>query len=627
MRKVICIEDSGYLKDFLKTVQSQENVKRRYLLLGTAAKFDLELLHKKQFQAIRPPVISQEYQKSFIQEYQRMIEQLGERNQYRRLWWATGIACKNPFTSLLPLLLEQFILVMQIIREGDYDQLAIISVDWDILPLLRKELKKERILVRYIGNAFQKQCQFYGHQLYKIGGVFYNGLRILRRRWYARRRLALPDDQRKEDTGYYVMKTFVYDRSFDAQGNYRDLFFGRLPEYLRMRDNLVIVANILENYEYYVQQMAKAIHQGQRIYPFELFLSLTDILKAGLDLCFKTIVIGRDVTFFGQDVSSIIKQVMVRHFKTIRFDHFVHYEAIKNLIKRIKITDFLLTYENYPWERMAIKALREDSPQTRIVGYQHTVVPQSYMNFFIGSIEKKLRLVPDRILTTGEKPKEIMLKYGDYQGIDVQPVWGLRFEHLFKHEGISLRSQPIKNILVALEGRIEAAPLIVYILEELGNDTHYQIKVRTHPLLPWEALTKALKIRKEDFSNLSVSEKASLQEDLQWADVVVYWSTTVALEALVQGKPVIHFNQGGILSYDPLFECLSLKWVATSDSSLVQLFKVIESMSDAAWDQEQKSAREYIKQYLYPVDQEGFAKFNHDFGIEGIGRVATFVEK
>ena len=48
-----------------------------------------------------------------------------------------------------------------------------------------------------------------------------------------------------------------------------------------------------------------------------------------------------------------------------------------------------MTYENIAWENMFIMSLKQFSCNTKIIGYQHSVVPQSAAGMFIGKKEKE----------------------------------------------------------------------------------------------------------------------------------------------------------------------------------------------------------------------------------------------
>ncbi len=80
-----------------------------------------------------------------------------------------------------------------------------------------------------------------------------------------------------------------------------------------------------------------------------------------------------------------------------------------------KINKSILTYENIAWENMYISAIRKYSPTTKIVGYQHTVVPKSAAGMFINKDERMIKPLPDKILTTGIINKKTITKFSEYK--------------------------------------------------------------------------------------------------------------------------------------------------------------------------------------------------------------------
>ena len=108
----------------------------------------------------------------------------------------------------------------------------------------------------------------------------------------------------------------------------------------------------------------------------------------------------------------------------------LHYDAMCNMIKAQRIRTFLFTYRNNPWERMCMLACRQHSPSTKILGYQHSVVPEAALNMFVHPLEKNIVPLPDRILTTGEISKSIIEHYGDYSLVPVVSACALRYEYL-----------------------------------------------------------------------------------------------------------------------------------------------------------------------------------------------------
>jgi predicted glycosyltransferase len=100
-----------------------------------------------------------------------------------------------------------------------------------------------------------------------------------------------------------------------------------------------------------------------------------------------------------------------------------------------------------------------------------------------------------------------------------------------------------------------------------------------------------------------------LQEDLYWADVVLYASSTVGLEAISLGIPVIYLDLGSFLDEDPLLGWGGFKWPVTDPSALVDTIIRIEAIPDDEFRQLQRDGQEYAAAYLEPVTEEGLLRF------------------
>ena len=111
------------------------------------------------------------------------------------------------------------------------------------------------------------------------------------------------------------------------------------------------------------------------------------------------------------------------------------------------------------------------------------------------------------------------------------------------------------------------------------------------------------------FQNVKISKENDLIADLDQTDICIYWGSTVALEALTMGIPVIHYDMQTILSYDPLFRCNYLKWTVNDNDSLPEVIETINSMIDKEYIQQADQAKAYIKRYFYPVTDENMSKF------------------
>ena len=606
MPNIFIFQSTKNLEAHLKRLSDTKTGNHKYIYFGELDTKNRNLLEKNGISEVKRPSHKENaYRNQFLQEYIDLIGTISK-EQNSRTWWATDIASKNRFTSNLPFLQHQFLTVIETIENEDYDHLIILNPSWVILDSLKKVFKKSNAQFVCFGSRFPKWKEICFGWCRRILSVLSNALRVSVRKSYFQNKLKhIIKEALSHSKSSYVIKTFIYDHSFSEDGIYQDSFFGSLPEFLKGKKQVLIYANILGNNKLCIEKIRKCV--SYVILPIEIFLPYTDIWRALIRSLFCRIKTREEVLFFGYDVSHIINNELLRTYNGIPFYQFLHYWSTKNLIHTVSVETFLLTYENNPWEKMCMMAVRKYSPKTKIIGYQHTVVPQASANMFISHKEQDVIPMPDKILTVGEAPKEIMERYGSYENGKIEASCGLRLEYLF--ETSKSERKKSGNILVVLEGIFEVYKMVNYVLRELQGNTKHQVVIRSHPVLPLNRMAHKLDYRINDIQNFDVSCNPSLKKDIEWADIVIYWGTTVALEALSMGKPVIHYEMDSVLSYDPLFDCNYLKWVVSDKDSLIPAIDEIYSLNDEQFAREQRNAKSYLSRYFFPVTEEGLNKF------------------
>ena len=256
---------------------------------------------------------------------------------------------------------------------------------------------------------------------------------------------------------------------------------------------------------------------------------------------------------------------------------------------------------------MCIMALREYSPNTNIIGYQHTIVSQAMANMFSGENEKVTIPLPDKLLTVGAIPKKIMERYGTYKNGFIEPSCGLRFEYLYNND-LEEKSYQGKILLVP-DYAITCLGMIKWVIKQIIPHPKYHLTIRMHPFIPFDSIKHYLDYNIDTIQNITISKDKSLLEDLKEADIVLYKASTVCLEALSMGIPVIHFDDGSFLSEDPLFLSNSLKWIVTKNDKLTNVIESICDLDNSSKIKQMEKVRVFISNYFHPITEKNLQKF------------------
>ncbi len=534
----------------------------------------------------------------FLKAYVEVVGQLSAHSP-SLLWWATDISSKNRFFSPLVDPLEKFFKIMRILkRSAGGEGLIFIGVPW-VLQESVEALCADQGFECYWPFRLRPRFIYLKQVVLKAARVLRHVIYILPRISYARRVLGKDAAQAASDkTPVYVFKTFVAARAFDRQGTYKDLFFGAAVDHVARHQRVLVLGDVMDDFKKTTDLLGRV--GGARVFPLESFLSPMDVLRASWQILTYCWQIPSRVDFCGQDITPLMVKLRESGADKIQPLHLYQYYVTRALLKQFSVKSFALTCEFNPWEKMCLWAVRELSPQTKTIGYQHAVVPQASANMFTSRLEEGFIPRPDLVLTVGQAPKDIIHRYETCAPSTVKACSGLRFDYL------SGQPQPKRenrgHILLALEGLPQVAEMTNYVLGHWDGAKDWQLRIRTHPVLPLEKFVSQLTKDPLQMKGVSISKGTSLKDDLLWSDMVIYWGTTVALEVVSLGKPVIHYDNGFLLSYDPLFELKDFHWVATSSTSLIDIINHIYALSSDDYERQCKAAQAYMAGYFHLVN-------------------------
>ena len=91
-----------------------------------------------------------------------------------------------------------------------------------------------------------------------------------------------------------------------------------------------------------------------------------------------------------------------------------------------------------------------------------------------------------------------------------------------------------------------------------------------------------------------------MNEDLKWTDITIYISSTVALESLFCGIPVIRLDIDKYNSDPLLNEKIPFKWNANSARDLINSIYEISYLSDKERNERSIKGQNFASSYMIP---------------------------
>ncbi|MEN6615523.1 MAG: hypothetical protein ABFD12_03115 [Syntrophorhabdus sp.] len=560
---------------------------------------------------------SQASREAILHDYVEAIGLLGEWNGDKSHWWITDISSKNAYRSPL---IQHVIDLVDCIRALEFVNterraLYVLGVSWPVILSLRNICADDGRKIIILSPAWTRYSARWSGKARAMAETIRSAACMLRdvltaKKYYGGKKTA---GVSKEPV--YLIKSFTYPHSFDHSGAYDDPFFGNLALHLsqKLAGNIrVITVSLAPNAKKDCLRRMKDL-KG-RVIPIESMITCGDVAKsffllAGRLVC-RPFRVKDTITFMERDITDLVREVLASGGWRIPFYQSIHYQAARNLAKTYHLAASVLTYENNPWERAFIDGLRKESPDVKIFGYQHSVIPQAAANMFQSARELSRIPCPDILITTGSVPAEIISKYGAFPKSRIRVSCGLRYNYLDSVKPVP-RDKPesgdTMRVLVALCGVVQTISLVKYAVRQARDNPGFEFVIRPHPAMPFETIRSLVDV--ELPLNARVSTDRSVMEDILPCHVLLYWGSSVSLEAIRLGKPVIHFNPDDKLSFDPLFDLNDFRWVVNPADNLKDISCKIAQMSDVEFEEKRDKALRYISDYHKPVNDQNLFPF------------------
>ena len=402
-----------------------------------------------------------------------------------------------------------------------------------------------------------------------------------------------------------IIKSFSFEKSFSEEG-YKDLYFEDLTSHLLKRKDLVMTMIDPLNSQ---EEAFRSLVKEKKVFAYQIFNSVFDIFSIYFNVLFSFFSPPRGIAVIGEHNFNKVmrRQYYIDLLNPIMISGLLLSKSYSRLAKVNEIKSVFLTYENLNWEKIFINAIRKSSPKTKIVGFQHAPIMESALNYFIAEEEEVFFPKFDRIVTNGKVTKDILDTYGNFRSTEIKVGCALRQKSI-----LNIQRSPIvkkRKLLLALEGDRQSYSCLEYLLKQVGHLEGWEILLRTHPILPVEAFPSSFQREINSSERIMISKGSSLEEDILDNFIVMYWGSTVSLESLALGRPVIHFDRGDLLSYDPAFSLKENKFTVNSESSLLEVLEKIYATNENDLEKGIDAGAKFVGDYFHKINEESLDAF------------------
>ncbi|MFH1798504.1 MAG: hypothetical protein ABH844_04080 [Candidatus Omnitrophota bacterium] len=563
------------------------------------------LRQDKSFVEIDSSLLS-DFRKGFSKKFVNFIADLNRANQ-SLFWWALNFTNKNPISTPLCDEVFQVLSVVHLILNKDIERLLVITDNaYIVKQFARYAVGKQIKVIRSVSSEISMRELVMKRT---PAGVVYAFVRMAGCSIYAKLFCPIKLKKKGKQTAIF---SILSQKSFDKTGRYCDVYFGKFLDYLHEKGRDFISVVIVRPREYkemlrkaWVRPFCHSRENGNPyILPLEYFLRFKDLLVCfwhGVVKYFSPVKIAGRIAIDDVNFTYLVKKNIRKDYETpFFFDNLRIYYAVKSFAKRVSLDKFFYPFENRPFEKMIVLALKKVSDAC-IVGYQHASISLRHTNFLLAEGESTFTPLPDSIITMGEETKKVLEKYGKFPSSLLKAGCALR-QAPFRGE-LKPKKDEIKNIFVALATNIaEYVEVIRFLNEALKEDNRYNIWIRPHPVF---SLEDAITITGRPVFTFHKADNETLDECYAWADIILYVHSTLSIEALARGIPAVNLKINSSLNPDPLFSFNDFKWIAEDPNCLIPRIKKIEALSVEEFFNRRQKGADYAKNYFAKKTRRG----------------------
>lgn len=406
-----------------------------------------------------------------------------------------------------------------------------------------------------------------------------------------------------------VIDTFLFENSFDENGNFNNRYLSNLYNYLNEKKISVAIFPVL--HEIPLKKFRTILENIRRCK--SRFILLENYLKVSdyIDLLFIPFRhlkhFERVPVFEGINVQGLIDEENWTEAFSFSYSLAV---LMYKLPKRLRESGFspkiyINWNENQTIHRAIISGFHRFLPKTEVVGAKPFVPPLNHLNLFNTDNERAFGFSPDRVISCGGKLSELYSQYDKngqyYKGASFR--YGYLWEIIKDNEKHSISQHQNKTIALFLPYSMTISKYMMNLVKKpihklINNGVRIIFKL--HPTTKKEKIASLL-----DEAELSNKQVEIIIEDTKnifpGLSAIITSASSIALEAICFGIPVVSIGMPVGLDFNMLDHMPSsmYKIVYTSDELDMTINKWA-LQHPLSFEERRKIGRQFLEQYFAP---------------------------
>ena len=527
-------------------------------------------------------------------------------------WWISSISHRSPYVSKTFHQACYLKLAMELIIDWKGpDALVLVMADKPVLRALELNLRpgttaKPRIFGRRRSDPLQSVVDRVRVLALRTFFVLREGGRVT----LSRRMIRRPYVPQEPTT---LILCWISDRNLQEGQDFHKSFFGDLTsELTKLGHNVAVVPLVARNARY--KEAVRLLTAGPGPWMFvQRYLSYLDLIRIAFTTLKKPPLPSVIPPLQGLDVTPLVRE-----------DHRTHWVSnqaldallMVALVRRwagmgASIQRMVYIYENQPWERALCWQAQRSLPATTMVGYQHARLPRMLLAWYLAQGGEPKAPLPHRIVAVGRHTAELMTSDGyDTSQLQIKVGGALQMQELFDLRDHANGVHPADispSVLFGLSASFEeTAELVEMAIHLFDENEGVRVVIKCHPIMPFESVSDL--VGEQLPKHVTVSKEPIMQLMLK-SSVMVYSGSTICVQAIALGTPVVYVSPQFDLGMDPLEAVPEARLEASGLEELRERVRWVIHHHEQYVTENRDRWNRLVDEMYTPVTEEGLLAF------------------